>query len=82
MALVTFRQGFYQVFVIKAFYVHSRLMLQPEISEVAKVRDLIKDFVAIISRTLPITEYEFGSLQVLGQAGYADLRPFSKARNM
>jgi SAM-dependent methyltransferase len=34
--------------------------------------------VEIVSQTLPVSEpiYEFGSLQVEGQEGYADLRPF------
>lgn len=42
------------------------------------MRDLIKEFVEIISETLPIPEpiYEFGSLQVPNQEGFADLRPF------
>jgi len=42
------------------------------------MRQLIKDFVEICSKTLPILEpiYEFGSLQVAGQEGFADLRPF------
>jgi SAM-dependent methyltransferase len=42
-----------------------------------KMRQSIKDFVSIVSRTLPIDEpiYEFGSLQVSGQEGLADLRP-------
>lgn len=36
-----------------------------------------KEFVNICSQTLPIAEpiYEFGSLQVPGQIGFADLRP-------
>lgn len=41
------------------------------------MRDLVKDFVKICSETLPIAEpiIEFGSLQVPGQEGFADLRP-------
>jgi SAM-dependent methyltransferase len=41
------------------------------------MRQCIKDFVSIASVTLPIKEpiYEFGSLQVPGQEGFADLRP-------
>ncbi len=42
------------------------------------MRQLIKDFIKIVSETYPIIEpiYEFGSLQVSGQEGFADLRPF------
>jgi SAM-dependent methyltransferase len=42
------------------------------------MRDSIKEFVKICAESLPINEpiYEFGSLQVSGQEGYADLRPF------
>lgn len=42
------------------------------------MRDLIKYFVEICADCLPIREpiYEFGSLQVPGQEGYADLRVF------
>lgn len=42
------------------------------------MRELIKDFVEICAETLPIQEpiYEFGSLQVPSQIGFADLRPF------
>ena len=42
------------------------------------MRELIKQFVKICAETLPINEpiYEFGSLQVAGQEGFADLRPF------
>ncbi len=38
----------------------------------------IKKFVKLVSDTLPTPEpiYEFGALQVPGQEGYADLRPF------
>ncbi|MCD4706706.1 MAG: methyltransferase domain-containing protein [Candidatus Sabulitectum sp.] len=41
------------------------------------MRKNIKDFVNIVSESLPIIEpiYEFGSLQVPGQVGFADLRP-------
>lgn len=41
------------------------------------MRELIKQFVKICAETLPISEpiYEFGSLQVPGQEGFADLRP-------
>ena len=46
------------------------------------MRQLIKEFVDIVSRTLPIIEpiYEFGSLQVSGQEGFADLRPYFKKK--
>jgi len=42
------------------------------------MRELIKQFVKICAETLPISEpiYEFGSLQVQGQEGFANLRPF------
>lgn len=41
------------------------------------MREVVKDFVRVCSKTLPIAEpiYEFGSLQVKGQEGFADLRP-------
>lgn len=41
------------------------------------MRELVKQFVGICAETLPIPEpvYEFGSLQVPGQEGFADLRP-------
>jgi SAM-dependent methyltransferase len=41
------------------------------------MRALIKEFVSLITQSLPIKEpiYEFGSLQVPGQEGFADLRP-------
>lgn len=41
------------------------------------MRPLIRQFVQIAAETLPIQEpiYEFGSLQVPGQEGFADLRP-------
>lgn len=46
------------------------------------MRESIKEFVKICAETLPITEpiYEFGSLQVPGQEGFADLRPFFKGK--
>ena len=46
------------------------------------MRESIKQFVKIISETIPIPEpiYEFGSLQVAGQEGFADLRPFFKQK--
>jgi len=46
------------------------------------MRELIKQFVKICAETLPISEpiYEFGSLQVPGQEGFADLRPFFPGR--
>ena len=42
------------------------------------MRESIRDFVRIAADSLPIREpvYEFGSLQVPGQEGFADLRPF------
>jgi SAM-dependent methyltransferase len=41
------------------------------------MRQNVKDFACIVSTTLPIIEpiYEFGSLQVSEQIGFADLRP-------
>jgi hypothetical protein len=41
------------------------------------MRQSIKNFAVIVSKTLPITEpvYEFGSFQVPEQIGFADLRP-------
>ncbi len=41
------------------------------------MRHSIKQFVDIVAQTLPIAEpiYEFGSYQVAGQQGFADLRP-------
>jgi SAM-dependent methyltransferase len=41
------------------------------------LRESIKHLVRIVAETLPIREpiYEFGSLQVPGQEGFADLRP-------
>jgi SAM-dependent methyltransferase len=42
------------------------------------MRELIRQFVRIVADTLPVSNpvYEFGSLQVPGQEGFADLRPF------
>ena len=42
------------------------------------MRQIVKDLVSIIVDTMPIKEpiYEFGSLQVPGQEGFADLRPY------
>ncbi|SEN78804.1 methyltransferase domain-containing protein [Lihuaxuella thermophila] len=42
------------------------------------MRQLIKEFVKICSQDLPISTpiYEFGSLQVPGQEGFGDLRPY------
>jgi SAM-dependent methyltransferase len=41
------------------------------------MRESIKEFVKIVAERLPVLEpiYEFGSLQVPGQEGFADLRP-------
>jgi SAM-dependent methyltransferase len=41
------------------------------------MRQSIKDFAAIVARTLPIRGpvIDFGALQVMGQEGFADLRP-------
>ena len=41
------------------------------------MRELIKEFISLIAQSLPMKEpiYEFGSLQVPGQEGFADLRP-------
>jgi SAM-dependent methyltransferase len=46
------------------------------------VREEIRQFVSLVSTTLETPEpiYEFGSLQVPGQEGYADLRPFFPGR--
>ncbi len=46
------------------------------------MRDFIKEFVGICAQTLPLEEpiYEFGSLQVPGQEGFADLRPLFPGR--
>lgn len=46
------------------------------------MRQTINDFVSIAASTLPIEEpiYEFGSLQVPGQEGFADLRPLFPGR--
>jgi SAM-dependent methyltransferase len=42
------------------------------------MRDVVKEFVSMCAAGLPIVDpvYEFGSLQVSGQEGFADLRPF------
>ncbi|MFH1485419.1 MAG: glycosyltransferase [Chloroflexota bacterium] len=42
------------------------------------MRELVKEFVEIVSKTLPIIEpiFEFGALQVEGQENFANLRPF------
>jgi SAM-dependent methyltransferase len=42
------------------------------------MREAIKQFVEIFAESLPVSEpiYEFGSLQVPGQEGFANLRPF------
>jgi SAM-dependent methyltransferase len=42
------------------------------------MRYSIREFIKIISEEVPIKEpiYEFGSLQVPGQEGFADMRPF------
>jgi len=42
------------------------------------MRELIRDYVRTCTEVLPTPEpvYEFGSLQVPGQEGFADLRPF------
>lgn len=42
------------------------------------MRESIKELTSIIADTLPVAEpiYEFGALQVLHYASYADLRPF------
>jgi SAM-dependent methyltransferase len=46
------------------------------------MRDFIREFVRICTQTLPLEEpiYEFGSLQVPGQEGFADLRPLFPGR--
>ena len=46
------------------------------------MRDLIKEFVQLCAKQLPLAEpiVEFGSLQVRGQVGYADLRPLFPAK--
>lgn len=46
------------------------------------MRDLIKELVKIVSEIIPIEEpiVEFGSLQVQGQEGYANLRPFFQGK--
>lgn len=47
------------------------------------MRQIIKDFVRIVSETLPEVDpiYEFGALQVPGQEEFADLRPFFTGRD-
>jgi SAM-dependent methyltransferase len=46
------------------------------------MREVIKQFVKICAGTLPVSEpiYEFGSLQVQGQEGFADIRPLFPAK--
>lgn len=46
------------------------------------MRHTIRDLISIIEATLPIREpvFEFGSLQVEGQEGFADLRPLFPGR--
>jgi len=46
------------------------------------MRQNVKDFVSIAAATLPLQEpiFEFGSLQVPGQEGFADLRPLFPGR--
>jgi len=46
------------------------------------MRESIKEFVEICAKTLPSYEpiYEFGSFQVSGQEGFADLRPLFPGR--
>ncbi len=46
------------------------------------MRRLVKDYVGIVARTLPIGEpiYEFGSLPPPGQEGFADLRSYFPGR--
>ena len=46
------------------------------------MREIVKQFVRTCAKTLPISEpiYEFGSLQVPGQEGFADLRPFFRGK--
>jgi hypothetical protein len=45
------------------------------------VRKSIRSFIQMVSETLTVPEpiYEFGSLQVEGQEGFADLRPLFPA---
>lgn len=42
------------------------------------MRDNIKKFIEAVATSFPVPEpiYEFGALQVAGQVGFADLRPF------
>lgn len=46
------------------------------------MRKSIKQFIEICAKILPVSEpiYEFGSLQVPGQEGFANLRPFFKGK--
>lgn len=46
------------------------------------MRKSVKEFIRICTETLPNPEpiYEFGALQVPGQEGFADLRPFFPAK--
>lgn len=46
------------------------------------MRQNVKDFVSLVAAVLPIKDpiYEFGSLQVAGQEGFADLRPLFPGR--
>lgn len=60
----------------------SRLYFSPSMKERKPVRRAIKEFVSIVAAHIPIKEpiYEFGSLQVVGQEGFADLRPVFPAK--
>jgi SAM-dependent methyltransferase len=46
------------------------------------MRDIVRDWVRLCAGALPLAEpiVEFGALQVEGQQGYADLRPFFPGR--
>ena len=48
------------------------------------MRQVVKDFAAIVSGLLPIEEpvYEFGALRVGGQEDFADLRPLFAGKNV
>src|SRR5262245_84060 len=48
----------------------------------ALMRQIIKDYVELAARHLTFSEpiYEFGALQVEGQEGFANLRPFFSGR--
>ena len=52
--------------------------MQNNLCSLVRMREKVKEFVGICAEHLPITEpiYEFGSLQVEGQEGFGDLRPF------